>query len=70
MCVSTNIHASMCEGHGTTFRSPRDPIQVIRYCGKAFYTLIHLTGPEMSSVFVFVCCNKVSCKPSWPEFAM
>lgn len=41
-----------------------------RFCGKAFYALHHLTGPEMSFLFVFACCNKVSCIPGWPEFAM
>lgn len=60
----------MCEGHRAAFRTSRDPIQVIKFCGKAFYVLLHLIGPEMSFLFVFACCNKVSCIPGWPEFAM
>lgn len=58
--LSRCTYASMCEGHRAAFRSSRDPIQIIMFCGKAFYVLLHLTGPEMSFLFVFVCCNKVS----------
>lgn len=36
--MSRCMHASMCEGHRATFRSPRGPVQVIGYCGKLLRT--------------------------------